>query len=143
MESDYNRYRKMDLTKEIQEWEDKNLESDFWEYWEEIKAFAEQNRLSVSYVEDEFLLEGELFPVHLKWQEDEQKYSLTIASFHSIIKIHSKEIYLDFTDQELNTITLSLSTTYYLYKDDVTEETEDLTDSIQEIYSRLTEGEIL
>ena len=50
---------------------------------------------------------------------------------------------MDFTDQELNTITLSLSTTYYLYKDDVTEETEDLTDSIQEIYSRLTEGEIL
>ena len=71
MESDYNRYRKMDLTKEIQDWEDENLESDFWAYWEEIRAFAEQNRLSTSYVEDEFLLEGELFPVHLKWQEDE------------------------------------------------------------------------
>ena len=61
----------MDLTKEIQDWEDENLESDFWAYWEEIRAFAEQNRLSTSYVEDEFLLEGELFPVHLKWQEDE------------------------------------------------------------------------
>ena len=61
----------MDLTKEIQEWEDKNLENDFWEYWEEIKAFAEQNRISTDYVEYEFLLEGELFPVHLKWQEDE------------------------------------------------------------------------
>ena len=71
MESDYNRYRKMDLTKEIQDWEDENLENDFWAYWEDIRAFAEQNRLSVSYVEDEFLLEGELFPVHLKWQEDE------------------------------------------------------------------------
>ena len=71
MESDYNRYRKMDLTKEIQDWEDENLESDFWAYWEEIKAFAEQNRLSVSYVESEFLIDGELFPVHLKWQEDE------------------------------------------------------------------------
>ena len=61
----------MDLTKEIQEWEDKNMENSFWAYWEEIRAFAEQNRLSTSYVEDEFLLEGELFPVHLKWQEDE------------------------------------------------------------------------
>jgi len=71
MESDYNRYRKMDLTKEIQDWEDENLESDFWEYWEEIRAFAEQNRLSVCYVEDEFLIDGELFPVHLTFQEDE------------------------------------------------------------------------
>ena len=70
MESDYNRYRKMDLSKEIQEWEDKNMENDFWEYWEEIRAFAEQNRLSTSYVESEFLIDGELFPVHLRWPED-------------------------------------------------------------------------
>ena len=61
----------MDLTKEIQEWEDRNLESDFWEYWEEIKAFAEQNRISTDYVEYEFLLEGNLVPVHLTFQEDE------------------------------------------------------------------------
>ncbi len=84
MESDYNRYRKINIDKEIEAWmssqsllsdqeqiEREDLENDFWAYWEEIKAFAEQNRISVSYVEDEFLLEGELFPVHLKWQEDE------------------------------------------------------------------------
>ena len=79
MESDYNRYRKINIDEEIESWmssqsllsDHEELEADFWEYWEEIKAFAEQNRLSVSYVESEFLIDGELFPVHLKWQEDE------------------------------------------------------------------------
>ena len=51
--------------------EREQIENDFLDYWEEIKAFAEQNRLSVSYVEDEFLIDGELFPVHLTFQEDE------------------------------------------------------------------------
>jgi hypothetical protein len=74
MESDYNRYRKVNTDKEVKEWissqRDDELQNEFWEYWEEIKAFAEQNRLAVSYVEAEFLLEGELFPVHLTFQDD-------------------------------------------------------------------------
>jgi hypothetical protein len=84
MESDYNRYRKIDINEEIDSWmssqsllsnqekiEREQIENDFLDYWEDIKAFAEQNRLSVSYVESEFLIDGELFPVHLTFPEDE------------------------------------------------------------------------
>jgi len=84
MESDYNRYRKVDIDEEVESWmssqsllsnhekiEREQIENDFLDYWEDIKAFAEQNRLSVSYVEDEFLLDGELFPVHITFPEDE------------------------------------------------------------------------
>ena len=83
MESDYNRYRKVDTDKEIRDWLrsdqlsnkekrqfEKEWESDFWEYWEEIKAFAEQYRLSTRYVEEEFLIDGELIPVHLEFEDD-------------------------------------------------------------------------
>ena len=42
----------------------------FEEFWDEVKAFAEQNRLSTEYVEDEFILDGELLPVHLQWQDE-------------------------------------------------------------------------
>ena len=42
----------------------------FDDFWEEVKAFAEQNRLSTEYVEDEFILDGELLPVHLQWQDE-------------------------------------------------------------------------
>ena len=89
MESDYNRYRKVDVDKEIRDWlrsdelsnkekrqfekectEDEKLESDFWVFWEEIRAFAAQYRLSTSYVEEEFILDGELIPVHLAFEDD-------------------------------------------------------------------------
>ena len=43
----------------------------FEDFWSEVEAFAEQNRLTTSYVEDEFILDGELIPIHLKWHEDE------------------------------------------------------------------------
>ena len=42
----------------------------FEDFWDEVKAFAEQNRLSTEYVEDEFILDGELLPVHLQWQDE-------------------------------------------------------------------------
>ena len=42
----------------------------FEEFWKEVEAFAEQNRLSTGYVEDEFILDGELVPVHLQWQDE-------------------------------------------------------------------------
>ena len=44
----------------------------FEDWWADVKAFAEQNRISTSYVEDEFILDGEFIPVHLQWYEDEQ-----------------------------------------------------------------------
>ena len=73
MESDYNRYRKVNTNKEVKAWkkkEDEKLESDFWVFWEEIRAFADQYRLSTRYVEEEFLIDGELVPVHLTFPDD-------------------------------------------------------------------------
>ena len=45
--------------------------------------------------------------------------------------------------QDINTLTLALSSTYYIYKEDLTQETEDLTNSLDELYSRLTGGQTL
>ena len=73
MESDYNRYRKVNTDKEVKEWmnkESEELDLDFWLFWEEVKAFADQYRLSTSYVEEEFLIDGELIPVHLTFPDD-------------------------------------------------------------------------
>ncbi len=73
MESDYNRYRKVNTDKEVKEWmnkESEELDLDFWLFWEEVKAFADQYRLSTRYVEEEFLIDGELVPVHLTFPDD-------------------------------------------------------------------------
>ncbi len=73
MESDYNRYRKVNTDKEVKEWmnkESEELDLDFWLFWEEVKAFADQYRLSTRYVEEEFLIDGELIPVHLTFPDD-------------------------------------------------------------------------
>lgn len=53
----------------IQEQERMDKDS-FEHWWSEVEAFAEQNRLPTHYVEEEFIIDGELFPVHLEWQED-------------------------------------------------------------------------
>jgi len=42
----------------------------FDEFWAEVKAFADQYRLSYSYVEEEFVIDGELVPVHLTFPDD-------------------------------------------------------------------------
>ena len=42
----------------------------FEDFWEEVKAFADQYRLSYSYVEEEFVIDGELVPVHLTFPDD-------------------------------------------------------------------------
>ena len=80
MESDYDRYRKVNIDKEIEAWccsdeerqqFEKEWEGDFWLWWEEVRAFADQYRLSTRYVEEEFILDGELIPVHLTFPDDE------------------------------------------------------------------------
>ena len=43
---------------------------DFEAFWEECKAFADQYRLSHAYVEEEFVIDGELVPVHLTFPDD-------------------------------------------------------------------------
>ena len=73
MESDYNRYRKVNTNKEVKAWkkkEDEELDYDFWLFWEEVRGFADQYRLSTRYVEEEFILDGELIPVHLTFEDD-------------------------------------------------------------------------
>lgn len=53
-----------------QEWDEDALESDFWSFWEEVQDFARQYDLPVSYVEDEFLINGELIQVHPPVDDD-------------------------------------------------------------------------
>jgi hypothetical protein len=42
----------------------------FDEFWEECKAFADQYRLSYAYVEEEFVIDGTLVPIHLTFPDD-------------------------------------------------------------------------
>ena len=60
----------MDETIMHQEWDEDETQSDFWQFWEEVQAFAEQYRLTTRYVEEEFLIDGELVPVHLNFDDD-------------------------------------------------------------------------
>ena len=41
-----------------------DLESDFWEFREDIKQYAKDTGLPLSYVEDEFVVLGEFTPVY-------------------------------------------------------------------------------
>lgn len=99
MEFNYNnkyynkdRYRKMDIGKEVMDWMSSqsslsnkekreieeqygsvdNMENDFFAFWEEVRAFSDQYQLSTRYVEEEFIIDGELIPVHLDYQDDEE-----------------------------------------------------------------------
>ena len=54
-----------------QDWDELEDDSDFWVFWAELQAFADQYSLTTRYVEEEFLLDGELIPVHLKFEHEE------------------------------------------------------------------------
>ena len=43
---------------------------DFDAFWEEVKAYADQYRLSYTYVEEEFVIDGQLIPIHLVMDDD-------------------------------------------------------------------------
>ena len=60
----------MDKLEMHQEWDEDETQSDFWQFWSEVQAFAEQYRLTTRYVEEEFLIDGELVPVHLDFDDD-------------------------------------------------------------------------
>ena len=49
---------------------DKGELQDFDAFWEEVRAFADQYRMSYTYVEEEFVIDGELIPVHLNFDND-------------------------------------------------------------------------
>ena len=42
----------------------------FEDFWAEVEAFANQYRLPLHYVEEEFVIDGELIAVHLTFDED-------------------------------------------------------------------------
>ena len=46
------------------------FEASFEDWWADVQAFAEQNRLPTHYVEEEFILDGEFVPVHLSFEQD-------------------------------------------------------------------------
>ena len=43
---------------------------DFDDFWEEVKAYADQYNLSYSFVEEEMIIDGVFYPVHLVFEED-------------------------------------------------------------------------
>ena len=42
----------------------------FEDFWDEVTAFANQYRLPLHYVEEEFVIDGELHAVHLTFDDD-------------------------------------------------------------------------
>ena len=45
------------------ETEEAELESEFWDYWADLEAYAARMNLTTRYVEEEFLIDGELILV--------------------------------------------------------------------------------
>ena len=54
-----------------QDWDELEDDADFWVFWAELQAYADQYNLSTRYVEEEFLIDGELVPVHLSFPHDD------------------------------------------------------------------------
>jgi len=63
-------HENFDLDKFINEYHRMINHQTFEDFWEDICAFAEQNRISTDYVEQEFILDGRFIPVHLEWDID-------------------------------------------------------------------------
>ena len=64
---EYERYRKV----VHQEWDADEL--DFLTFWSELQAYADQYNLTTRYVEEEFLIDGELIPVHLNFDDEDEE----------------------------------------------------------------------
>ena len=54
-----------------QDWDELEDDADFWVFWAELQAYADQYNLTTRYVEEEFLIDGELVPVHLNFQHED------------------------------------------------------------------------
>tara|TARA_R100000231_G_scaffold134144_1_gene107467 strand:- start:166 stop:345 length:180 start_codon:yes stop_codon:yes gene_type:complete len=51
----------MDEVKMHQDWDEIDDDDiDFWAFWNELQMFADSHNLSTRYVEEEFLIDGEL-----------------------------------------------------------------------------------
>jgi len=42
----------------------------FEKFWEEVKGYADEHLLSYTYVEEEFILDGEFIPIDLMYEKD-------------------------------------------------------------------------
>ena len=43
---------------------------DFDDFWDEVKAYADEHCLSYSFVEEEFIIDGVFYPVGLMYDKD-------------------------------------------------------------------------
>ena len=66
MESDYNSKRFRKLTDKQMDY----YEHLFDKFLDDVQAFAEQNRLPLHYVEEEFVIDGQLVANHLEWPDE-------------------------------------------------------------------------
>ena len=48
-------------------------EESFEEWWQEVENLAEANHITTEYCEEEFLLDGELHHVYLKFPDDDYR----------------------------------------------------------------------
>ena len=46
--------------------------ANFDDWWDVVKAFADQYNLSYTHCEEEFVIDGVLFPVHLEFEHETQ-----------------------------------------------------------------------
>jgi len=58
----------MDEIKMHQDWDSLEDDSDFWVFWAELQEYADLHGLSTRYIEEEFLIDGELVKVDLKYE---------------------------------------------------------------------------
>lgn len=47
---------------------------EFEEWWSQIKAYADEHNMSYSHVEEEFIIDGEFFPIELEYIEKDLDY---------------------------------------------------------------------
>ena len=83
----------MDKVTMHQDWDELEDDSDFWVFWAELQAYADQYNLTTRYVEEEFLIDGELVPVHLNYDIDEDVAfdAWQTLEVCAMIEIHLKE----------------------------------------------------
>ena len=48
-----------------QNWDELEDDADFWVFWAELQAYADQYNLTTRYVEEEFLIDGELIEMKM------------------------------------------------------------------------------
>ena len=51
-----------------QDWDELEDDSDFWVFWAQVQEYADLHGISTRYVEEEFLIDGELVTVDLKYE---------------------------------------------------------------------------